>query len=77
MERAIQLLANSEEAKSKRRERGSKTEGSISKKTGARETARRNEIADEKAVREERRKEEIRPKAKLQRLVISSLRVQL
>ena len=75
MERAIQLLANSEEAKSKRRERGSKT-GSISKKTGTREAARRNENADEKAVREESRKEEIRPKAKLQRLVISSLRVQ-
>ena len=56
MERAIQLLANSEGAKSRRKE--DRARGRILKKIGAGEAARRNEDGDEKAVREERRKEE-------------------
>ena len=53
LERAIQLLADSEEVKSRPR-----TRNEISKNIGAGKTARGNENRDEKVVREERRKEE-------------------
>ena len=68
LEREIQLLTDSEEAKSRCRE-DQEQEVEFRKKIGAGEAVRRNEDGDEKAVREERKKED--PKAKLPKLVIS------
>ena len=44
-------------------QRGSRARGGIPKKIGAGEAVRRNEDGDEKAVREERKKEERRSKS--------------
>ena len=60
LERAIQLLAASEEVKS-----GPRTRDEISKKIGAGKTARGNENRDEKVVREEKKRRKIDPKVKL------------
>ena len=59
MERAFQLLAESDEAR---------PESGISKKIRAREAAKRNENGDQKAVQEERRKKERRSKSEVAKI---------